>query len=649
MKFIRFLLEVSWRNIVIAATAGFVSGCGNALLISLINRSVNQAAFPNALMYFVILAIFILITSTLSQFMLIRLSQSAIYQLRVKLSESILASPLTHLEKLGEHRLIASMTDDVRSLAHAVSAIPNICIDFATVLGCLVYLAWLSGIIFALTIGFTSFAIWFVQGRISKARKLFSSAREEEDTLLKHFKAINTGIKELKLNRSRRNDFMAKNLKGSAKTLRQKNTKAMRSFAIANGFGQSSQFISMGFILFILPGLMNIPLSLLSMYVLTSTFIAMPMQNLLNRLPEMMRGNIALEKIERMRLSLSNQSEDEIMAEATPEITNEPCLIELDQVTYLYEPAEDVEEFRPPHPEERGERRGERDRQPPPHPPMDQNGRPVHPPHENGRDGRHPHPPLGEDGRPMHPPGNGRDGRPPMHPPDERGGRSMYPPGAWGGRAASQIPQGSSVQNEERGFLLGPISLALRPGEITYIVGGNGSGKSTLAKLITGLYFPLDGSVRLNGVAITPQNSEWYRQHFSAIFTDFHLFESYLGFSQSNLDSEVEDYLRQLQLDHKVQVSNGVLSTTQLSQGQRKRLALLTAYLEDRPVYLFDEWASDQEPLFRDLFYKQILVKLKERGKTVIVITHDDRYFHLADHLVKLDYGKVEPIAVGSR
>jgi putative pyoverdin transport system ATP-binding/permease protein len=225
----------------------------------------------------------------------------------------------------------------------------------------------------------------------------------------------------------------------------------------------------------------------------------------------------------------------------------------------------------------------------------------------------------------------------------------MYPPEAWGGRAASQIPQGSSVQNEERGFLLGPISLALRPGEITYIVGGNGSGKSTLAKLITGLYFPLDGAVRLNGVAITPQNSEWYRQHFSAIFTDFHLFESYLGFSQSNLDSEVEDYLRQLQLDHKVQVNNGVLSTTQLSQGQRKRLALLTAYLEDRPGYLFDEWASDQEPLFRDLFYKQILVKLKERGKTVIVITHDDRYFHLADHLVKLDYGKVEPIAVGSR
>jgi putative pyoverdin transport system ATP-binding/permease protein len=642
MKFIRFLLEVSWRNIVIAATAGFVSGCGNALLISLINRSVNQAAFPHALAYFAALAIFILITSTLSQFMLIRLSQSAIYQLRVKLSESILSSPLHHLEKLGEHRLIASMTDDVRSLAHAVSAIPNLCIDLATVVGCLVYLAWLSGVIFALTVGFTSFAIWFVQSRIGKARKLFASAREEEDTLLKHFQSITTGIKELKLHRSRRDDFVAKNLKGSAKNLRQKNTKAMKSFAIANSFGQLSQFISLGFILFILPILMQIPLSLLSMYVLTSTFIAMPMQNLLNRLPDMMRGNIALEKLERMKLSLSSQSEVETMTLNTmPEATHAHCTIELDQVTYLYQPEEEAEEFHPHPPDhdppdrDRGEERGRSTR-----PQLDQNGRPQHPPLD--QNGRPMHPPLDQNGRPVHPP-NGRDGRP-MHPQqDERnGGRPMYPPDEWSGRPIHPL-------HEEKGFLLGPISLSLRPGEITYIVGGNGSGKSTLAKLLTGLYFPQDGSIYLNGVAITLENREWYRQHFSAIFTDFHLFDSYLGFNHSNLDTEVEDYLKQLQLDHKVQVRDGVLSTTKLSQGQRKRLALLTAYLEDRPIYLFDEWASDQEPLFRDLFYKQILVKLKERGKTVVVITHDDRYFHLADHIVKLDYGKVEPTTVANR
>lgn len=100
--------------------------------------------------------------------------------------------------------------------------------------------------------------------------------------------------------------------------------------------------------------------------------------------------------------------------------------------------------------------------------------------------------------------------------------------------------------------------------------------------------------------------------------------------------------MRQLNLDNKVQVENGKFSTIVLSQGQGKRLALLTAYLEKRPIYLFDEWASDQDPFFRDVFYEKILLNLKQQGKTVLVISHDDRYFHLADRVIKLDYGKIE-------
>ena len=107
-------------------------------------------------------------------------------------------------------------------------------------------------------------------------------------------------------------------------------------------------------------------------------------------------------------------------------------------------------------------------------------------------------------------------------------------------------------------------------------------------------------------------------------------------------DEQAEAYLEQLHLHHKVKVKNGSLSTTAVSQGQRKRLALLTAYLEDRPFYLFDEWASDQDPHFKKVFYTQLLPELKARGKTVLVITHDDKYFHLADRFIKLDYGKIE-------
>ena len=119
------------------------------------------------------------------------------------------------------------------------------------------------------------------------------------------------------------------------------------------------------------------------------------------------------------------------------------------------------------------------------------------------------------------------------------------------------------------------------------------------------------------------------------------MFDRLLGLDKPNLDSQAQAYLNQLQLDHKVQVKAGVLSTTALSQGQRKRLALLTAYLENRPVYVFDEWASDQDPLFKKIFYTQLLPDLKTQGKVVLVVSHDDRYFHLANRIVKIDYGQV--------
>jgi putative pyoverdin transport system ATP-binding/permease protein len=196
-------------------------------------------------------------------------------------------------------------------------------------------------------------------------------------------------------------------------------------------------------------------------------------------------------------------------------------------------------------------------------------------------------------------------------------------------------------ENEDTQFVLGPISVALEAGEVVFLVGGNGSGKSTLAKIITGLYPPETGELRLNGRPVTEQTRDDYRQLFSAVFADFYLFDSLLGLESSNLDAEAGRYLRELHLDRKVKIQNGTLSTTALSQGQRKRLALLTAYLEDRPFYMFDEWASDQDPMFKEIFYTQIIPSLKARGKTVLVITHDDKYFHLADRLLKLDYGRL--------
>jgi ABC-type siderophore export system fused ATPase/permease subunit len=188
-------------------------------------------------------------------------------------------------------------------------------------------------------------------------------------------------------------------------------------------------------------------------------------------------------------------------------------------------------------------------------------------------------------------------------------------------------------------FTLGPLSLTLRPGETVFITGGNGSGKTTLAKLITGLYVPEAGEIHVDGRPVTYATRAAYRQYFSVVFSDFFLFENLFGLGHVELDARARDYLVKLQLDEKVEVKDGALSTLDLSQGQRKRLALLTAYLEYRPIYLFDEWAADLDPEFREVFYFRLLPELKARGKMILVISHDDRYYYLADRLVKLDYG----------
>ena len=191
-------------------------------------------------------------------------------------------------------------------------------------------------------------------------------------------------------------------------------------------------------------------------------------------------------------------------------------------------------------------------------------------------------------------------------------------------------------------FSVGPIHLSFRPGELVFFIGGNGSGKTTLAKVLTGLYPPAQGEIRLDGRTIRPEDFDRYRQMFSAVFSDFHLFQSLIGAGGTAIDEAAAGYLDRLQLAGKVRVENGRLSTVDLSQGQRKRLALLNAYLEDRPFYFFDEWAADQDPHYKMVFYCEILPELKARGKTVFVISHDDHYYAVADRVVKLSEGRVE-------
>ncbi|AZD30757.1 cyclic peptide export ABC transporter [Pseudomonas chlororaphis] len=190
-------------------------------------------------------------------------------------------------------------------------------------------------------------------------------------------------------------------------------------------------------------------------------------------------------------------------------------------------------------------------------------------------------------------------------------------------------------------FHLGPIDLDIKQGDIVFIVGENGCGKTTLIKLLLGLYQPQAGEIRLNGEAVTDLARDDYRQLFTTVFADYYLFDDLVqGGGQQSLDS-ASQYLDRLEIAHKVSIKDGAFTTTDLSTGQRKRLALVNAWLEGRPVLVFDEWAADQDPAFRRIFYTELLPDLKRLGKTIIVISHDDRYFDIADQLVRLRAGKV--------
>lgn len=194
-------------------------------------------------------------------------------------------------------------------------------------------------------------------------------------------------------------------------------------------------------------------------------------------------------------------------------------------------------------------------------------------------------------------------------------------------------------------FGIGPVSFELKKGEILFITGGNGSGKSTLAKMLTGLYKPSTGVIRINNQVIPAIE---LGEYFSAVFSPVHLFKKLYSVTVEGREEEIFRYLEELELSHKVSIRNMTFDTLELSNGQLKRLALLQCYLEDKPIYLFDEWAADQDPEYRKFFYHTLLPKMKLQNKIIIAITHDDHYFDVADKVLKLNMGKVEYLQVKS-
>ena len=529
--------------VMIVIVAGIISGLSNTVLIATINSTLNRTGSSTSaqVMAFAGLCLVLASMRFVSGAVLVLLMKKVMVSLRMQLSRKILTAPLRALEQLGSPRLYATLTGDVPGIANAFVVLPLLCMNLAILLGCLIYLCWLSPLLLLGALVFMVIGVISHQLPVKNALKYFERARERTDALFKHLRSLVEGTKELKLHRRRRNAFYSELLEPTARAYQQDHATGDIIWTAAGSWGQILFFIFIGLVLFLVPTLSPRDSMVLTGYTLTVMYMMGPLEFVLNFGPNLTQANVAMKKIDAITASLDEQLVPEAAADA--EVKPSWNSLELVGVQHTY-------------------RR----------------------------------------------------------------------------------------ENEDEEFSLGPLDLSLRPGELVFITGGNGSGKTTLAKLLIGLYIPQQGEIRLDGQPITNEHRDNYRQLFSVVFSDFYLFENLLGLSDFNIDTKAQDYLAKLQLDRCVQIKDRTLSTLELSQGQRKRLALLTAYLEDRPIYVFDEWAADQDPQFKEIFYFELLSRLKEAGKTVIVISHDDRYYQVADRVLKLNYGLIEfdnPIALG--
>ncbi|BCQ35807.1 MULTISPECIES: multidrug ABC transporter permease/ATP-binding protein [Erwinia] len=202
----------------------------------------------------------------------------------------------------------------------------------------------------------------------------------------------------------------------------------------------------------------------------------------------------------------------------------------------------------------------------------------------------------------------------------------------------------------DNGFHVGPVNMTLKRGELVFLIGGNGSGKSTLAMLLTGLYQPVSGDILLDGQVVEASSMESYRRLFSAVFTDVHLFDRLIDDQGQAIDPAlVQNWLERLKMQDKIKLEGNRVLNLKLSKGQTKRLALLLATAEQRDILLLDEWAADQDPHFRRIFYRELLPWLQSLGKTVFAISHDDHYFLHADRLLEMRDGTLSELTGDER
>ncbi|WP_248767171.1 cyclic peptide export ABC transporter [Pseudomonas sp. MWU12-2345] len=542
------VMRLLWRNhpwlTLMTLLTGIISGVASIAVIKVINEAIHEESFQlQSLYWFVGLSAVSLLFRNGAALFPAYASMRIMTRLRIALCRKILATPLEEIDRRGAPNVLTMLTSDIPQLNSTLVIMPSVLVELAVLLFGIAYLAYLSWVVFAVTVGLmvvgVALYLFFFLGGISFSHKV----RDEFTSFNEYTHALVFGLKELKLNGIRRRWFSRSAIQESSTQVARYNFIERLWYTAADNVGQLTLSLLIGCLLFVAPMLGVIDTNTMTASVLVVLYIMGPLSLLIGAMPLLAQGRIAGSRLADFGFSINGpHPEPEALASESANV------LRLD--------------------------------------------------HKK----------------------------------------------SWDSIQLRDVHMNYQDLLTGTGFGLGPIDLTVRAGELIYIVGGNGCGKSTLAKVICGLYIPQGGQVLLDDKLINEESRSDYRDLFSAVFSDFHLFNRLIGPDEEE-DASTElaqKYLATLGLEDKIKIEGLGYSTTKaLSYGQQKRLALVCAYMEDRPIYLLDEWAADQDPPFKRFFYEELLPDLKRRGKTVLIITHDDQYFQLADRIIKLVDGKI--------
>ncbi len=534
MKIFSLFFKLSPFTFIIAILTGVLSGtCITYLIRGLEIAMETQMADPFWMISeFIAFWVGYGVTSFLSVQTTTKLSEDVVLDMRKSISDKILKASFQSME-MEKNRLFTILTTDIATISNAINKLPNVITGASMIVGCVVYMAFISLQLFLMFLVLLGLAFLFFKMPMNAYRGRMRDSRDIQNRLFGYFEALIYGLKELSLSKNLRKSFKEDVLYPACQDQRDYNMTARVRLTFISKWGEMLLLMGLGVMLFLVWKYSISTFDEYGSFLVIALFLVPGLQRVSNFLPNLGRIDIALEQINDAGFNLDQHAKVADETVTLNEKAGEP-LISLKEVTFSYFHAE-----------------------------------------------------------------------------------------------------------EKKFFELGPISFDINKGEIVYLIGGNGSGKSTLAKVLCGLYEPESGERYFSGNLINPKNIDEYREFYSAIFFDFYLFDHLHHIKSDFWLEKAQEYLKLLELDKKVKIDDNKLSTTSLSTGQRKRLVLLLSLLEDKPLYLFDEWAASQDPYYKNVFYKKILPDLKALGKTLFIVTHDEQYFDCADRILLLQEGKL--------